>query len=119
MTNNNTATALTPASVAAHDNGRSTVWDSAAHRCQVLLGEWSPCCNAPLVRPRGSALRHSRPFACSTCGREHPTTLEVVNGARRYRLRAALPSCDVCEDDHASVVLADGTTVCARDGIDQ
>ena len=32
---------------------------------------------------------------------------------------ATLPSCDVCEDDHASAVLADGTTVCARDGIDQ
>ena len=31
----------------------------------------------------------------------------------------ALPSCDACEDDHASVVLADGTTVCAREGIDR
>lgn len=31
----------------------------------------------------------------------------------------AAPACDVCEDDHASVVLADGTIVCAREGEDR
>lgn len=81
-------TALTRDAVAARDNGRAAVWDSAAHRCQILLGEWSPCCSAPLTRPRGPVARNPRPFTCSTCRREHPATAAIVNGARRYRLTA-------------------------------
>ena len=49
----------------------ASLWDSAKHAAHVLLHTVSPCCSAPLTRPRGTGHPARTPWHCTACSTPH------------------------------------------------